>query len=497
MLRLAWVLTLASALAATPVGAKETAQLTPAADNEGATDVQRKDGSRASELGRRPGERRPDDPFSVTLFDRPLVIGGEYVTRFRSEQGYGLGTDDDGLLRLRNGLKLELLYELRSDAYLFLEGAVAHKTDLWAEDGQEDAETVLVRGQSWLLIEDIRESGWSLQAGRLNLREKREWWWDQDLDAARLLYERGPFSLSLAVAQELAPRTNQEDHIDPEQEDLLRFLGRATWKWGSKNRIEAFGLVQYDRSSSPAQGDLVDEDREDESDADLTWLGLRAMGRWKPRSGFKFYYWIDTGFVTGSETVFDFGDAGGGKSVVDERFKHDVQGWALDVGITWQTKLPADLRVTLGYAIGSGDDEFGPGKDRAFRQTGLQDNNAKFRGVDRFRYYGELFRPELSNLQISSLALGVPLFERSSLELVYHHYRQVEAADFLRDAEIDFDPLGHRRNIGHELDLVLGLEEWTHLEIEAVASVFRAGSAFGPQSGETATLGVLKIEWNF
>lgn len=54
------------------------------------------------------------------------------------------------------------------------------------------------------------------------------------------------------------------------------------------------------------------------------------------------------------------------------------------------------------------------------RQTGLQDNNGEFFGVDCFRYYGELLRPELSKLQITTLALGFRMLTNSSIEFVYH-----------------------------------------------------------------------------
>ena len=135
--------------------------------------------------------------------------------------------------------------------------------------------------------------------------------------------------------------------------------------------------------------------------------------------------------------------------------------------------------------------------DRSFRQTGLQDNNARFRGVDSFRYYGELLDPELSNLQVGTAALGFPLLKSSSVELLYHFYHQVYLAPFLRDTRIRANPLGLSRSIGQELNVVLGIEEWPHLEIELVGSAFQFKSAFGLSDGELAYLGALEVEWNF
>ena len=168
------------------------------------------------------------------------------------------------------------------------------------------------------------------------------------------------------------------------------------------------------------------------------------------------------------------------------RTRHGIHGWGFDLGATWETRLPGRPSLTLGYAMGSGDVRSDSPKvddqksnDHSFRQTGLQDNNDRFRGVDRFKYYGELLKPELSNLRIATAALGFPFLENSSVELIYHSYQQVDAAKFLRDATVRRQPAGRKRGIGHEVDLVIGIEEWENFEIELIVAAFRAGPAFG------------------
>ena len=142
-------------------------------------------------------------------------------------------------------------------------------------------------------------------------------------------------------------------------------------------------------------------------------------------------------------------------------------------------------RVTLGYAIGSGDDEGGE-RDRSYRQSGLHENETGFGGVRRFTYYGRLLDPELSNLAISTAGAGISLFSASSLDLVYHHYRLVERADSLRDARLETEFDGRHRDVGDGLDLVLAIEEGERFEIEISGSVFRSGRAWGARSGEWA-----------
>jgi len=132
-----------------------------------------------------------------------------------------------------------------------------------------------------------------------------------------------------------------------------------------------------------------------------------------------------------------------------------------------------------------------------FRQTGLQRDRARFLGVDRFRYYGDLLRPELSNLHIFTAALGSRVLRASSVELLYHFYRQATPAPFLRDAQVTADPAGKSSLVGHEWDVVLGLEEWKHVEVELIGALFRAGRAFGSLSGNLAGGVFLKLRYNF
>ena len=127
----------------------------------------------------------------------------------------------------------------------------------------------------------------------------------------------------------------------------------------------------------------------------------------------------------------------------------------------------------------------------------MQDNNGRFRGVNRFRYYGELLRPELSNLRISTLSLGYPLLNNSSVELVYHEYRQVHADDRSRVGRIGPRPNGEDTDIGQELDLVFGFEETKSLEFEIIAAVFKSGEAYGDLSGNYAYDLELSMDYNF
>ena len=85
----------------------------------------------------------------------------------------------------------------------------------------------------------------------------------------------------------------------------------------------------------------------------------------------------------------------------------------------------------------------------------------------------------------------------SSVELLYHYYRQATPAPFLRDAKIKADPTGKSSLIGHEWDMALGLEEWEHLEVELIGALFLADRAYGTLSGNLAEAVFLKLKYNF
>jgi len=162
----------------------------------------------------------------------------------------------------------------------------------------------------------------------------------------------------------------------------------------------------------------------------------------------------------------------------------EVGGWAIDAGVTYLFPSTGEPRITLGYALGSADHNQDDGIDRSYRQTGLHTNEPGFGGVQRFRGYGRLLDPELSNLGILTVGLGCSLLRSSSLDLVLHDYRLVERAETLRDARLETALTGEHRGVGQSLDLVLAIEEWRRFEFEVSASVFRGGEAFGADKGE-------------
>lgn len=458
--------------------------------------------NRAKSLTRRQDSRRPEQPLQSTFLGRPLTAGGEYNAKLLRRKNFKLDGADDRV-RLDQELKLELYYAVDPTTGLFAESKLLHEAELRDTTGTREREGSVERGQLWFYAAG---SQLGLQIGRQNFAEVREWWWDDDLDAVRLYYDQGPWHVQVGAARELAPKSTLERDIDVDHDGVVRLFGVASWLWAPRRRFELYALHHKDRSRSQAVGEIVRAEREDASDANLTWLGLRAIGEPSLGGGLgRILYWVDAAAVRGEEVVLDFSDvsvAGPGSweeplSQVSSRARRKVRGHAYDVGASWATRWALRPTFTLSYAFGSGDGDAQDDVDHSFRQTGLQENKWRFSGVNRFRYYGELLNPELANLGVATVAVGFPLFGNSSVEFVYHRYRQAKAADFLRDARIDDGLTGASRDIGREFDFVLGFREQRRWELELILGSFEAGEAYGAAAGRRAYAASIELTANF
>lgn len=439
-------------------------------------------------LTRRQDDRRPGDQAFIEIFGRPLVIGGEVGFNPRYREDFQLDPNrNDDLLRLDQNFQIELFYSWNSELAMFIEGKGNADVEVYQEGKGRMTDDKLERGEMWLFWGDMFGSGLSLQVGHQNFQEPREWWWDENLDALRIYYIQPFFHFELGLTQRLAPIGTDEDIIDPEQEDVFRLLGHSRWEWMPKHFLSLFALYQQDYSKVEESGTIVKRIERDQFDGDITWAGIRSNGIVDLFDHGQLEYWLDTAWVEGRESDIDFDRITDEIRFVDDFVHNEIDGWAVDTGIIWETQLPGNPTFTFGYAIGSPE----------FRQTGLQNNNNRFRSVDRFRYYGELSRPELANMEIWTVATGFPLLSNSSVEFVYHNYQQVDARPFIRNIRLSDNLNGRNTSIGQEWDLIFGFEETSAIEMEFVFAVFRAGSAYGELEGKTALNFNFKFNYNF
>jgi alginate production protein len=451
-------------------------------------------------LIRRQDVRRPDDQFKFNLLGKPVTIGGEYDLNPGFRDNLDLDKNDpDGSMRLDQELKLEAFYPISNFTAVFLsfKGITESRFNV-DSDTTDQTRVELARDETWVYFDRIAGTGFGLQFGNQNVSETREWWWDKDMDALRLYYNRSSLHFELTGGKQIGGESTLQS-INPSDKEVYRVLGLGSWMWGMKQRLEFFFLNQWDRSAQEREGDVILRKNRDTFDDNMTWFGARAIGEIGLSDYGSVNYWVDVAGVHGDETVYKY------KSIDNTQLtrvaaapKHNnVDGWAIDVGAFWTLPVKFEPTFTLSYARASGDSNPNDSHNSTFRQTGIQRNNWRFNGVNRFRIYGELLRPELSNMGIFTSAFGIRLLKNSSIEFVYHKYDQVAAIDNLRNANINTDPNGIDRDIGQEVNVIANFREWKNLELGVEGAVFDAGKAFGNQANGLAYSIFLDVNYNF
>ncbi len=380
---------------------------------------------------------------------------------------------------------------------VFASAKIFAESTLYKQGGGSEFAAGAELNEAWLLQTNLFGTALALQAGRQQVQDRREWWWDEDLDAARLHYFGKKVRGFVGVGREFGHKSTL-GRLDPEDRGIVRAFGNVRWTWTDRNDIELYALHQNDLSGNRRLGSTISNRNNDENDAKLTWMGLRARGRVKIKIPGKFYYWADLAQVRGVDRMAEFSALDSTRDIVTATSRRKVKGWAYDVGASFELPFKFEPYLTVGYARGSGDRNRGAGKNRAFRQTGLHNNNGKFRGLSRFRYYGEVLRPDLSNIKIATIALGAPIGESNWIEAVYHGYWQPVADDRIAGSRLDRDPNGTSRRLGQEIDLIFSHRpEASAWEFELTAGAFRAGPAFDAEEGRWAGLVEMKLDYNF
>lgn len=429
-------------------------------------------------LTEREDERRPHRPLHVEVGHRPLTLEGEYELSVQRLELPSVAAEPSFARNVvEQELEGEAFYSFGRALSFFVQARIG-----WAEDLLAGTDTVsdqfIERGELWVHSGNLAGSDFSVELGRLNFEDDRRWWWDQTLDAIRLTYEDDPLEFEIALAEELGPTRSDQTTVRPEHNDIRRVIASVQWTWRENHSLQLFLLRHSDHSSSEHPGERVLVADKDESDARLTWIGGRLIGGVAVPTGI-LGYWFDGAGVWGSEHATEFDAADSAYVVAAARTQREIGGWGIDLGVNWLLSQRRDPRLYAGFAYGSGDQSPSSGRDHAFRQTTLQANEAGFGGMRRFAQYGEQLDPELSNLMVWTLGFGWRVLASSSIDCTYHHYRLVEPATSLRDADIDAHLDGLHRGLGDGLDFVVAIEEWERLELEFTASTFHGGPAFG------------------
>ncbi len=426
---------------------------------------------------RRDDERRAPAPLTLQVFGRPVQVSGSWEAGLERRGNFDLDrTRDRDRTVLAHEVDLAARWSILPEVSAFVQWTGLHETRRTQGTAGTRTTKALERGPMWVQWHHLGGTPWSLQAGRLALRERRAWWWDEDLDALRLAFDDGERALALGVGRELLRVSSAEPGIDPAQRGVWRAFAHARWRWQPRQVLELFALHQHDRSGAPVPGaPWVGTQDPDGSDLRATWAGLRSTHGWR-LGGHRLDLRADAAWLRGHETLTPWASGAAGLPVAGTSTHRPVRGHALDLGLTWTAPGPVRPSLTLAWARGS----------RGFRQTGLHENKGRIAGVKRLQLYGELLQPDLANLRVASLGGGLRLLSNSSLELLHHRYRQVQASPLLAGSRLSTAPLGTDPHLGRAWDLVLALREWQHLELVLRLARFEPGPAFAANRRDPA-----------
>ncbi len=341
---------------------------------------------------------------------------------------------EDDRTRLESTLSLAAQLILHKNVLIFGEADLFDERLFQDGKGRTSRVTEVQLDRLYILWEGLLFPFLDLQLGRQRFNDPREWLYDEKLDAVRLFFRKEPFDLELSMS------TNLLDPDDAEEE-IQNYVVYATYLFGRKEKISLYGVAQRDPT---------------EEERNPIFLGLL----WRGKAIKDQKYWLEFASLSGQEG------------------STRLRGYGIDLGWTSLLDYSLEPSITFGYALGSGDPDLADSVDRNFQQTGLQDNQGKFNGVTKFKYYGELFEPELSNITIGTTGIGISPFQKGSLDIVYHYYSQVYRTDFLRDVGIRREPSGASRDLGHEVDLVIGIKITKNIQMDIFTAIFIPGKAF-------------------
>lgn len=353
----------------------------------------------------------------------------------------------------------------------------------------------------------------SYKIGRQRLKEKSTLWWNRDMDAIKISYDTSLFKTHIAFGENLGSYRTVNDDFLRDDEKRFRIMGQSEWQWAYQHFITLRGHFENDHSGVPSIGQNVPINDLDTVDMRLLWLGVDTHGTYTPKKPTPYlkniHYQAQAMYVTGREylTQTAFIPLSNFRNVTGID-KQNVRGWAIDTSMQVAIDAPHDPILTVGYAYGSGDDDTSDRTDYAFRQTDMNGNsNLPFGAGTSIRKYGDVLRPELSNLHILTVGGSIDILKSSQLHVIGHYYHLDHKATSLRSSGISAALDRRHKSVGFGTDFVVDYrlsDEWQGIpsllgqsKIKLSLGHFIAGSAYGTAEGDQTLRAYSELQIRF
>ena len=287
----------------------------------------------------------------------------------------------------------------------------------------------------------LREVGAEIRAGRWLYRDVREWLFDENLDGIWGRWKKDDWQVEMVAGRvnywqrDLLDDTTRNKSVISVQSAFLQYSVEKDWDTGIYFAVNKNTHDVYERQS---------------------FYGIRSHST----SDTGWRHWLEVG------------------GMYAEKSEKKYQGRVIDAGLTWIHNSPLRNRFTLGYAIAS----------KKYHQTGLQSNEASFGGNTKFSIYGNTLSPELTNIRILTVGTGMDISPSSSLDLVYHYYRQSDR-EFLSSHDPDLKSRydnSSTLDLGSEIDLIWGYEFSKNIKTELLLGMFMPSERFRASSTENS-----------
>ncbi|MGS0677231.1 alginate export family protein [Shewanella sp. 125m-1] len=396
-----------------------------------------------------------------------LSWGGEWVTQAGSKPSGELDRDIQETHYFANEVKLGLNLDVNQYIGSYID--LVWQRTFYAEQASGVGSLAI---ESAYVSFSAQQQNLQLRLGRQYYEDSRGFVFHDSLDGlhgdASVSWHTWQWQLRLAVAKHQWISNNlltkQESNGDNYQ-----FLQASTNRRSHNGAV--YLLNRYQQSSLNA-----------EQHEQVLHTGLRGYGVFDAVTIGEqpFAYWYEWIYASGSAW--------------QDNSSRRIKGFGFDLGLlipvdhllsavdnilptTWFT-AGGDNRLITAYASGSGD-KGGANTDTRFRQSGLQLNTGWLgKGGAKLKYYGEIVKPELSNINITTLGVRFRPTVQSSIELLWHDYQQdVPSASFFGYG-LKALPNGIDSDLGQAWDLVLSYRHIDNLVVELDFAWFQPGNAF-------------------